>query len=485
VFGTAVPKTPIDEDGYPLLREDNVWPGWTVSGQADRKVNSKPQAARMQGRPDNPFWGSIAAPVCTHDAAPGVRNLTRGCGLTEFDAGPSGNLDGGLPTLVHDTEVTDAAPRSQLVDAEVDRAFLRRKTVPSPTVGGPSVHVVDLFSGCGGLTYGALEGFRRSGRPAELALAVDLEADPIGVMAETLGGDENRYTIADLAAITSSSKQDRSDEERKLFGGVPDGDRMILAGPPCQGHSALNNRTRHDDPRNDLYMAVASAARILKPKAIVAENVGSIGSDKRNAVSRCATALENLGYKVRTQRLNLKTIGVPQTRVRHVLVCTRERAFDFDLLPTALRRDVCWAIEDLLDEEDEGEFNRASRPSEENQRRIDWLFENNRYDLPNPRRPECHQSDHSYVSMYGRLEWEMPAQTITTGFGSMGQGRFVHPLRRRTLTPHEAARLQCLPDYVKFDGVTKRGSLATMIGNAAPPLLSMRVVSALIDQGLV
>jgi DNA (cytosine-5)-methyltransferase 1 len=334
------------------------------------------------------------------------------------------------------------------------------------------------------LTFGALEGFRRGGRVADLALAVDLEEDPIGVLRETLGGDEARFVTADLAEITGP-EEEPSEKEQELFGGVPGGDRLVLAGPPCQGHSALNNHTRHDDPRNDLYMAVASAARTLKPKAIVAENVGSIGSDKRTAVSRCTTALEGLGYEVRARRLNLKAIGVPQTRVRHVLVCTRERAFNFDLLSTASERDVCWAIEDLLDEEGETEFSRASNPSKENQKRIGWLFENDRYDLPNSRRPKCHQSEHSYMSMYGRLRWEMPAQTVTTGFGSMGQGRFVHPLRRRTLTPHEAARLQCLPDYVKFDRVTKRGSLATMIGNAAPPLLSMRVVEALIDQGLV
>jgi DNA (cytosine-5)-methyltransferase 1 len=70
--------------------------------------------------------------------------------------------------------------------------------------------------------------------------------------------------------------------------------------------------------------------------------------------------------------------------------------------------------------------------------------------------------------MYGRLRSDLPAQTITSGYGSMGQGRYVHPRLRRTLTPHEAARLQMIPDFFDFSSVGSRGSWAQMIGNAAP-----------------
>ncbi|MGH3053264.1 MAG: DNA cytosine methyltransferase, partial [Gaiellaceae bacterium] len=100
-------------------------------------------------------------------------------------------------------------------------------------------------------------------------------------------------------------------------------------------------------------------------------------------------------------------------------------------------------------------------------------------------RPVCHQSEHSYVSMYGRLRWDAPAQTVTTGFGSMGQGRYVHPLRPRTLTPHEAARLQFLPDFMRFEEIRTRAALAQAIGNAAPPLLTIVLVEALIGQELL
>ena len=109
-----------------------------------------------------------------------------------------------------------------------------------------------------------------------------------------------------------------------------------------------------------------------------------------------------------------------------------------------------------------------------------WLLENDAYDLPNRLRPPCHQGDHSYVSMYGRLKWGEPAQTITSGFGSLGQGRFMHPSIPRTLTPHEAARLQGFPDYFTFDSAVNRTQLAIIIGNAVPPLLAHTLIGRLI-----
>ena len=77
--------------------------------------------------------------------------------------------------------------------------------------------------------------------------------------------------------------------------------------------------------------------------------------------------------------------------------------------------------------------------------------------------------------MYGRLRWNEPAQTITSGYGSMGQGRYVHPGRRCMLPPHEAARLQTIPDWFDFQHATTRGALARMIGNAVPPLLGIDI----------
>jgi DNA (cytosine-5)-methyltransferase 1 len=80
------------------------------------------------------------------------------------------------------------------------------------------------------------------------------------------------------------------------------------------------------------------------------------------------------------------------------------------------------------------------------------------------------------------LRWDEPAQTITSGFYSMCMGRYVHPSRQRTLTAHEAARLQFIPDSFSFEAAGTRSALAEMIGNAVPPKLSYVLVRALLDQ---
>lgn len=73
------------------------------------------------------------------------------------------------------------------------------------------------------------------------------------------------------------------------------------------------------------------------------------------------------------------------------------------------------------------------------------------------------------MSIYGRLHWDRPAPTITRGFYCMCMGRYVHPSQRRTLTAHEAARLQFFPDWFDFSPAGSRTKLAIMIGNAVPP----------------
>jgi DNA (cytosine-5)-methyltransferase 1 len=104
---------------------------------------------------------------------------------------------------------------------------------------------------------------------------------------------------------------------------------------------------------------------------------------------------------------------------------------------------------------------------------MSYIFEKNEYNLPDHLRPDCHRlKSHSYKSVFGRMHWDQPAQTITSGFTSMGQGRFVHPKEQRTLTPHEAARLQFIPDFLRFDDGIGRTTLAEMIGNALPAKLT-------------
>jgi hypothetical protein len=69
-----------------------------------------------------------------------------------------------------------------MIEVDRDLEYLRSCAPSRSRLTGREIAIVDSFSGCGGLTLGAIEGARRSGRPASLALAVDLERDPLTVL---------------------------------------------------------------------------------------------------------------------------------------------------------------------------------------------------------------------------------------------------------------------------------------------------------------
>jgi DNA (cytosine-5)-methyltransferase 1 len=94
-------------------------------------------------------------------------------------------------------------------------------------------------------------------------------------------------------------------------------------------------------------------------------------------------------------------------------------------------------------------------------------------DLPVELRVNCHKNGaekigHRYV--YGRLDWNKPAGTITARFDSFTRGKFGHPLEDRNITLREGARLQTFPDDFIFTGTQE--SIAAQIGNAVPPVLA-------------
>jgi DNA (cytosine-5)-methyltransferase 1 len=271
-------------------------------------------------------------------------------------------------------------------------------------------------------------------------------------------------------------------EERSLLKKIGSID-VCLAGPPCQGHSDLNNHTRRDDKRNHLYERVARFAEVACPSHLIIENVPTIVHGKDRALDKTIRHLEQLGYKVDAGIIDLTSLGVPQRRKRHVVVASGQSLSIEEIVKihrVSEERTVRWAIADLARKSAVDLFDSPSVLTKENAKRIEYLMRTGTYDLPNHLRPLCHQDDHSYVSMYGRLFYERPAQTITSGFGSPGQGRYIHPTGHRTLTPHEAARLQFFPDSFDFSSVRLRTALANMIGNAVPMLLAFVLCLAIL-----
>jgi DNA (cytosine-5)-methyltransferase 1 len=366
-----------------------------------------------------------------------------------------------------------------------DHAFLKREVSPEYEKGPRPARIVDLFAGGGGLSLGAVEAARRAGRAANVVLAVENDSSAADVYELNFPhANLRRAFVEDL--FDGPLGRNPTKTERALAKAIGHVD-ILVAGPPCQGHSDLNNHTRRKDPRNVLYLRAIRAAEILHPTFVVIENVPAVRHAEGDVVTIGTQALGAAGYDVASDVLDLVRFGVPQRRRRHIFLAARGSDLDLEAVldihsPCSHHdeRTVRWAIEDLLDRSSESGPDSPSRPTETNLARMQWLIDHDRYDLPNPLRPECHHDDHSYTAMYGRLNWDKPAPTITSGFGSMGQGRFVHPARARTITPHEAARLQTLPDFFDLDDSKGRGAWANVIGNAVPPLLGVHLIEALL-----
>ncbi len=368
---------------------------------------------------------------------------------------------------------------------DADAKFIRRKRRPDYESHAPTLRVVDLFCGGGGLSLGFAEAARRVGRGIKIAVAVD--DDPGAADVYELNFPRAKVLREDVASLFDGPPgEPRTAGEDKLASKIGRVD-IVLAGPPCQGHSDLNNKTRRDDARNGLYVRVARAAEVLRPRAVLIENVPAIQHDLHRSVPTARAALEAAGYRVETAVLDLTELGMPQRRRRHLMLAVRDRRIDPAVILGATiackdhgPRTVEWAIGDLAGKSDPKGIDSPGVASTKNLLRMRWLIDNGAYDLPNRRRPACHHDDHSYVSMYGRLRWGAPAQTITTGYGSMGQGRYVHPAEPRTITPHEAARLQTLPDFFDLGTDKTRGTWAHVIGNAVPPLLGVHIGTPLL-----
>jgi DNA (cytosine-5)-methyltransferase 1 len=362
------------------------------------------------------------------------------------------------------------------LDPEGDQAFLRSTERPKE-LGEVKLRVVDLFSGCGGMTLGVVEAARSFGFDVEIVLSMELDKEIRAIYDANFSTTITSLRDDVAKRFDGAVGKSLTLLERATVRDVGEID-LLLGGPPCQGHSNLNNHTRRRDPKNALYLRMLRAVEVLKPRAVIIENVPDIRHATNHAVKRATNRLEALEYSVTDSVIAAAELGVPQRRTRHVLVAVKGpaslSAVKLETRGKARPRNLRWAIGDLEDECGEHFFRFASTLSPDNEARAKYLLRYNQYDLPNQRRPECHRDkpDHRYTSMYGRLSWDEPAQTITTGFGSPGQGRYLHPSRARTLTPHEAARLQFFPDWFDFSVAKHRRVLADSIGNAVPPMMS-------------
>ena len=68
---------------------------------------------------------------------------------------------------------------------------------------------------------------------------------------------------------------------------------VVMAGPPCQGYSNLNDRTRRNDRRNELYLTVPAMAVALQARIVIIENVHAVLHDRLGVVDSAIALLTN------------------------------------------------------------------------------------------------------------------------------------------------------------------------------------------------
>src|ERR1700759_1639676 len=97
---------------------------------------------------------------------------------------------------------------------------------------------------------------------------------------------------------------------------------VVFGGPPCQGFSTSNQRTRgKKNQKNWLYKSFIGFVRNFRPGWVVFENVrGILETEKGHFAKQVEGDLKRLGYSVTSGVLNAADFGIPQIRSRFFLI---------------------------------------------------------------------------------------------------------------------------------------------------------------------
>lgn len=348
--------------------------------------------------------------------------------------------------------------------------------------------LLDLFSGCGGMTLGFSDPRFCGG--FESVFAIDHDKAAVGSYASNFG---NHAVCDDIEEWVSGKHE------------IPQAD-IIIGGPPCQGFSLLN-KARAGDVRRALWQPYMDIVKMSGASAFVIENVqGLFNSPEHKQIAERA---EKLGFFTTAALLNAADYGTPQTRIRTFIFGWAKNLADsapYPPQPTHSQRldgsgRPLWkttegAISDLpppvgteiRDVPPPMNLHFGRTPTDKSIMRYKAVPPGgNRFDLQKNApelTPGCWiRKTSGGTDLFGRLWWDRPSVTIRTEFFKPEKGRYLHPDQHRPITHREAARLMGFPDDFRFTG--SKVEIARQIGNAVPPPLAgavARHVRCLLDE---
>jgi len=321
---------------------------------------------------------------------------------------------------------------------------------------------VDLFCGAGGLTHGfVLE---------NIPVVAGIDLDPACRFPYEANNRQARFIEKDVSKLTV-------EELENLFGNSK---IKILAGcAPCQPFSTYAQRYEIDgrQGRWGLLYEFARLAEGSKPDIITMENVPTVA--KHEVFHDFVRSLKKLGYHVWFDVVDSARYGVPQMRRRMVLLASLYGPITISepthSRPITVRQAISHLRPLSAGEAAPGDkLHIASKLSDKNLKRIQASRPGGTWrDWPSHLVADCHraESGRTYPGVYGRMEWDKPAPTMTTQCYGFGNGRFGHPEQDRAISLREAAILQSFPRNYAFippNGKVQFKTLGRLIGNAVP-----------------
>jgi DNA (cytosine-5)-methyltransferase 1 len=279
---------------------------------------------------------------------------------------------------------------------------------------------------------------------------------------------------------------------------------IVFGGPPCQGFSTSNQRTRSaENKKNWMFQAFVAFVKRTRPAWVVFENVrGILETEGGLFAKQIRKDLESLGYRCEQGLLNAARFGVPQARNRFFIVGRLGAA------PPSLPEgdgeavvSVDDALHDLPSLANGAAIDALSygRPASTDyakrmrgdldrctghlvSRNADGIVERypfiphggNWQDIPAEMMSNYKDRTRCHTGIYRRLDPARPSIVI----GNFRKNMLIHPHEHRGLSVREAARLQSFPDDFIFKGSI--GLQQQQVGNAVPPLLAEAVFKTIV-----
>jgi DNA (cytosine-5)-methyltransferase 1 len=350
-----------------------------------------------------------------------------------------------------------------------------------------TLNAIDLFAGAGGMSIGA--------EMAGIHVVSAVEVDRFAAATYAYNHPKTRVIEKDIRYVNRDHLI--SEKDKKIH--------IVFGGPPCQGFSTSNQKTRNQENQvNWLFQEYMRIVQEISPKWVILENVkGILETSGGVFFDYILNSFEKIGYSTSSFILNSADYGVPQNRNRLFIVGSKSDS-DISIPPkkTGKKISVKSAISDLpvlkvgasIDYvpylgNTQSTYSRSLRNgtimcgnhlvtnnSEEITKRYSHVPQGGNWeDIPESLMKNYSDRSRCHTGIYYRLREDGPSIVV----GNYRKNMLIHPWQDRGLSVREAARLQSFPDSFRFLGSI--GFQQQQVGNAVPPLLAEALFRHVLD----